>query len=337
LDRRSEDIFETHRVRILDDAARRYGVNRDDLEKKGSFESQVFEYQRDGQRYIMKLTHRLHRTPELVEGEVDWILHLDDCGVSVCRPVPSKAGKLIEVIDGSAVGQLGDDYFIVYAFEKAPGRGTTRTDWSDDMVTAWGRTLGRMHRATREYHPAREDIRRFRWDTDPGLNKFACLESQPKIIDKWREIIERLKSFPADDGGYGLIHSDLHHGNFFLSDGHLHVFDCDDCHYGWLGFDIMIPLFYVMRHADVNPNDTEYARRYLDRFLTGYRSETDVDGVWIRRIPDFMKLRELDLYTILIDEDFADGNDWCRRFMDDRRNRIENDVPVLDLNFSEFA
>lgn len=326
-----------YREDILDEAARRYGVKQDDFHKQGSFESQVFEFQRNGRGYILKLTHSLHRTPELVEGELDWVRHLEDYGVSVCRPVPSKAGKMIEVIDGASIAALGDDYFIAYVFEKAPGQITGRTDWSDEMITAWGRTLGRMHRATREYRPARESIRRFHWDDDPGLNRFDCLAPQPKILDRWQEIFGRLRSFPVDDDGYGLIHSDLHQGNFLLSDGVLHVFDCDDCHYGWLGFDIMIPLFYVMRDSEVNPDDIDYARRYLDRFLSGYRSETDIDGVWIRRIPDFMKLRELDLYTVLVAENAANVNGWCRRFMTGRRDRIENGVPVIDVDFSEFA
>ncbi len=337
MDKRSEDIFETHRESILVEAARRYGIGRNDLDKQGSFESYVFEFEREGKQYILKLTHSLHRTPELVEGEVDWVLYLADHGVSVCRPIPSSAGHMIEVIDGSSVVPLGDDYFIAYAFEKVPGRGTKREDWNDEIIAVWGRTLGRIHRATREYHPASEKFRRFHWDTDPGLNKFDCLAAQPKIIDRWQETFERLRSFPVDESGYGLIHSDLHHGNFLLSDGRLHVFDCDDCHYGWLGFDIMIPLFYVMRDAEVDPDDVEYARHYMDRFLSGYRSETDIDGVWIRRIPDFMKLRELDLYTTLIAEDAADINGWCRRFMVDRKDRIENGVPVIGLDFSDFG
>jgi len=326
-----------HREIILDEAARRFEIDRNTLVKQGSFESMVYEFQRNGEGYFLKLTHSLHRTPELVEGEIDWVRHLADSGVSVCQPAPSAAGRMVEVIDGQTVEPLGDDYFIAYVYEKAPGRSTGRDDWSDEMITEWGSTLGRMHRATKEYRPASEIIKRFHWHDDPGLNRFDCLASQPKVLDRWKETFERLKSFPVDESGYGLIHSDLHQGNFLFSDGRLHVFDCDDCHYGWFGFDIMIPLFYVMRNVDVNPDDVEFARRYMNRFLSGYRAETDIDGAWIRRIPDFMKLREMDLYTILVAEDAAEINGWCRRFMADRRNRIENGVPVLDLDFSEFG
>jgi Ser/Thr protein kinase RdoA (MazF antagonist) len=337
MDRRSETIFEKHENVILGEAARRYGTGRDDLKKHGSFESYVFEFQREGRSYILKLTHSLHRTPDLVEGEIEWVMHLAEWGVSVSRPIPSMEGNLIEVIDGAAVNPLGDDYFIAYVFEKAQGRRTTRGDWNEDMVRTWGKTLGRIHRATREYRPGRESIRRFHWDADPSLSNFNSLTSQPKILDKWQEINDRLRSFPRDDDAYGLIHSDLHHGNFLLSGSTLRVFDCDDCHYGWFGFDIMIPLFYVMRDADVDSDDAEYARRFLDRFLSGYTEETSIDGAWIRRMPDFMKLRELDLYATVIAEDAADVNEWCRRFFDNRRHRIENDIPVIDLDFSEFA
>lgn len=337
MDRRSEEVFEKLGGVILHEAARRYGIRPDDLVKHGSFESYVFEFQRHGRSYILKLTHSLHRTPELVEGEIEWVLHLAESGVSVCRPVPAMAGEMVEVIDGRAVEELRDDYFIAYAFEKSPGRATGRKDWDDEMIETWGQTLGRLHRATREYQPSREAIRRFHWDTDPCLSNLDYLASQPKVMNRWRETVARLKSFPTDQSGYGLIHSDLHHGNFLFSDGALHVFDCDDCHYGWFGFDIMIPLFYVMRDAEVDPEDIDYAWRFLDRFLSGYVSETSIDTVWIRRIPDFMKLREIDLYTTIVAEDAAEISGWCRRFMENRRYRIENDIPVIGLDLSEFA
>jgi Ser/Thr protein kinase RdoA (MazF antagonist) len=140
-----------------------------------------------------------------------------------------------------------------------------------------------------------------------------------------------------DRDSYGIIHSDMHNGNLFVHDGKITVLDFDDCHYNWFAFDIAIPLFYVMRNVNVSPDDTEYARHFMSCFMDGYMRENRVDSYWMKLIPEFMKLREMDLYIIIIRDDIADLNGWCRRFMENRRFRIENEIPVLDLDFAEFV
>ncbi len=337
MDKRSEDIFALHKEAILDEAAKRYGVTGGDLVKRGSFESQVFEFVRDGKAGILKLTHSLHRTPELVSGEVDWVVHLARYGVPVSNVIASANGRSIEVIDGDAVSSLGDDYFIAYAFEKAEGRHTHRADWNDDFIEIWGAVLGHLHRVTKGYRPARPEFRRFHWHEDPSLHLCQAVARQSRVVEKRRAILERLRSLPVDDDSYGLIHADLHHGNFLARDGAMRIFDFDDCHYGWFAFDISIPLFYVLRDKEVDPADTAFANRFLSSFLAGYRRENAQDDFWMNHIPDFLKLREMDLYNLIIADDAVDADDWCQRFMKDRRHRIEHDIPVTELDFSKLA
>ena len=338
MDGRSENIFHRHEAAILAEVARRYDTAPAGMIKHGSFESQVYEFRYREQDRILKLTHSIHRTPELVEAEVDWVTYLALHGVPVYRPTPSINNRLIEVIDGHTVGDLGDDFFIAYSFEKADGRLTRPNDWDEDLIVLWGRALGRMHRATKAYRPPHNGTRRFHWHDDPILARQGKLSTQPLVAAKWRESTVKLRSFPVDEDSYGLIHSDVHHGNFVVNDGGgICIFDFDDCHYGWFGFDISIPLFYALRDEAIDPNDAGYARRFMHRFMTGYSQENRLDAAWIKRIPDFMKFREIDLYSVIVVEGAEEINGWCRRYMKDRRHRIEHDIPVIDLDFSEFA
>ncbi len=71
--------------------------------------------------------------------------------------------------------------------------------------------------------------------------------------------------------------------------------------------------------------------------MEGYRRENEIDPIWVTRIPDLVKLREMDLYIVITREGIADANDWCRRFMKGRREKIEYNKPFLDLDFSEFC
>lgn len=332
MDIKSEQLFEKHRDDILEKAAGFYGVAKNRLAKLGSFESLVFEFEKGGKGFILKLTHSIHRSKEQVMGEIEWVNHLKNHGVNVCEVIPSNNGALIETIE------IEDSYFIVYVFEKAPGDHAQKGQWSDNLIAEWGRTLGRIHAATKIFTPSRESFRRIQWHEDDTLNaKKYIPPDQREVIDKIEAHKARLLELPMDNRSYGLIHSDLHNWNFYVHNGNLHIFDTDDCHYNWLAYDIAIPLYYALRTAEIGDDNIEYARYYFDLFMKGYRDKNQIEPVWITRIPDFMKLREMDLYIIIHKEDAADINDWCRRFMRGRREKIENDIPVIDLDFSEFC
>ncbi len=337
MDGRSEKLFETHKEAILAEAASRYDIDSSTLKRLGSFESVVYEYENGGRGCILKITHSLHRTPELVRGELDWTKYLIDNGVSVSRTVPSKSGNMTEVIDGKSITELEDDYFIIYALEKSPGRLTTPDDWSDEFINKWGRIVGRMNALAKTFVPTKPSWKRFEWHEDDSLRVDRHIpSSQPKVVEKCNSLIKRMLAWPTDHDSYGMIHSDMHHSNFVTNDGRITAFDFDDCHYGWFGFDIMIPLFYVMRDHRIDPDDTDFARRFFSEFITGYRQENIIDGMSIKRIPEFMKLRELDLYSVIYSEGIEEEEGWCKRFMENRRQRIENGIPVVDIDFSTF-
>jgi Ser/Thr protein kinase RdoA (MazF antagonist) len=134
-----------------------------------------------------------------------------------------------------------------------------------------------------------------------------------------------------------LIHQDAHGGNFFVDDaGRITLFDFDDCAYSWYANDIAIVLFYLITNrADA----TEVTRKFMPHFLRGYRRESRLDPIWLKEIPHFLKLREIDLYAVIhrsFDVDHLD-DPWCAKFMAGRRERIERDVPYGGFDFEAVA
>ncbi|MFZ5981909.1 MAG: phosphotransferase enzyme family protein [Candidatus Zixiibacteriota bacterium] len=331
LDRRSEQLFENHRDFILNEATAFYETTPDRLNRLGSFESIVYEFEKDRRRYILKITHSLHRSLELIQGELEWVRYLAEGGVGVSPVVLSKNGQLVERVD------VDDSYFLVYVFEKASGRLPSSDNWGAGLFEKWGQTLGRMHRRTKTFVPSHSACRRFHWHEDytMELEKFIPA-SQPLVLEKGKLLRQRLHNLPCDRDAYGLVHCDLHHGNFFVDDGRLTVFDFDDCQYHWFAFDIAIPLFYVLRDARVNPDDMAFASGFMTAFMTGYNQENHLDREWMERLPLFLKLRELELYCLLLDMEPGQMNDWCRRLLDHRRERIEREIPVIDMDFTNF-
>ena len=332
MDKKSVEIFEEQKEYILSEAAGQFGIKPADLEKLGSFESYVYEYVRDGRNYILKLTHSLHRNAEQIEGELEWINFLADNGVPVGRAFPAQSGRPLARID------LEDSYFLAYTFGKSEGAHVTREEWDDELFVKWGRLTGRMHVLAKKFSPSAPSRKRFEWHEDESLRAEKYLPAeQSKVIEKCHVFKSRLRRMDTDRETYGLIHSDLHHGNFFINNGDIIPFDFDDCHYNWFVHDLAIPLFYALRSSFVNGDRKDFARRFMSAFMAGYSDENYLDPKWLEQIPTFLKLREMDLYIIIHAEAAFDEDQWCRNFMKGRREKIENDVPLIDLDFSRFA
>jgi len=332
MDKRSEKIFEKEKERILNSAAAGFGVPVESLKRLGSFESFVYEFEVDGISFILKLTHDIHRKRNQIAAELDWVNYLDAHGLSICRAVVSEQDNLIEVID------LDGSCFFAYAFRKAEGKQSRPDDWTDDMISEWGRVTGRMHALSSKFEFRDKAYERPHW-YDEGyadIDEYIPPE-QTLALQNYKKLVERIRALPTDRKSYGLIHSDLHHGNFHINNGEILIFDTDDCHFGWYAFDLCIPLFYVLRDKDVDPDDREFARHFMRHFMTGYKRENRLEPFWIERIPDFLKLREYDIYTIILNNDLVDTSDWCRRFLENRTERMANDTPYIDIDFMEFV
>jgi len=334
----TEAAFERDSEFILAEAGRKYGVDPSGVKRLGSFESFVFEFGKGGQEYILRVTPGSHRPTAQIQGELEWVNYLAEGGVSVARAVQSPAGSLIEVVNLDGQAAADESFYTLVVFEKARGRRATKEDWNRQLFVNWGQTIGRMHALTKKFEPSDPAFRRPMWHDDVDLDAHKHLPaSQEVVLDKFDRLMERLRSLPTEPDSFGLVHEDMHHSNFFVDKGRITVFDFDDCRYHWFADDLVIPLFYAVRDAELGEESAAYARHFMSSLLEGYTQENSPDPAWFELMPDFLKLRELVLYTILHIENAFDLNGWCRRFSDGRRERIENDVPVIDMDFSQFA
>ena len=332
MDRQSELIFEKHTDFILGEATAFFGTSPDKLERLGSFESVVYEYEKDKKRYILKITHSLHRSTEEVQGELEWNRYLAEGGVEVSPAVRSQYGRLVERVE------VEDSYFLVYVFEKARGNPPEIDNGDLGLFETWGRTLGQMHRRTKTFEPSRNIYRRKHWHEEMTMNLERYIpDSLPLVREKCGAVKKRLQELTQDNNEYGLVHGDLHHGNFFVNNGHLTVFDFDDCLYHWFAYDIGIPLFYLLQDARIKRDDTEYALKFMTAFTDGYKRENRLEREWLELLPLFMKVREMELYFILLELDPGEWNGWCRRYMVGRQESIEQGKPIVEIDFTRFA
>ncbi|HUU46058.1 MAG TPA: phosphotransferase [Acidobacteriota bacterium] len=319
---------------IQREAALRFGLESDNITLLDGFENFICECSRNGTPYILRISHTARRSVNGTIAELDWIDYLASHRVPVCVPRRSTAGSLVEVIDGDDCG------FIVVAFEKARGGLVRRDDQTPAMAVNRGRLLGRMHALTRSYEPSQGHPRRHHWyDDDDFVNYADYLRPDDTVVrERLADLIAQLRSIPVHNGNYGLIHMDAHTGNIFFDGDAPTLFDFDDCAYDFFTSDIAISLFYRILFPPPEYEPRAYAAEFLRHFLAGYQEENELDSGWSELMPLILKRREIILYVAIHrGMDMENLDEWCTRYMDGRRERIEDHVPYCDIDFAACA
>jgi Ser/Thr protein kinase RdoA (MazF antagonist) len=318
----------------LDALSRGWGVAGTTLETLGDFENFVYACEIDGRPGILRITHGSHRSSEAVSAELEWIEHLAKAGIGAARPIASRSGNWIETLEADD-GQP----FTAAAFERAPGRPPVPDDWNSDFYREWGRTLARMHAATRDYRYGFADAPgriRHRWDENRYLTQaldFVSAGDDVSLVrDRLSEIQERLKGFPSGRADIGLIHEDLHASNFHLHEGKLVVFDFDDACYHWWVDDLAMVLYYALWGPAAADDRDAFARDFLADLVAGYREILPIEDEALARIPVFLKLRELMLFIVCQAKwEPETRNDGEGVFIDRYRKRIRAGTPYVNL------
>jgi len=315
------------------EAMKRYGIQDDQIRLLDGFESYMYEFKRDGKEYILRIGHSLRRSVEHIHGEVDWINYLASGGASVSKAVVSENGNLVERISDAKSG-----HFLTTAFVRAAGSPPGDEQWNDALFERWGQLIGRIHALSKVYSPAIPAWKRPEWDDKEMLDMESWLPAaEDSVLAKFRDLYVILKDLPQSNDAYGLIHQDAHAGNFFVDkSGRITLFDFDDCCCSWYINDIAIVLFYA---ANGQEDPRSFTKGFMKRFIHGYVRENDIDLEWLQQIPQFLKLREIDLYAIIHRSFDVDNikDRWVASYMKDRKKKILGDQPFIDFDWGTLS
>jgi Ser/Thr protein kinase RdoA (MazF antagonist) len=319
---------------ILHETMQQYAIESGAIRLLDGFESFIYEFDRGSDAYILRIGHSLRRNAALIHGEVEWINYLASGGASVANAILSEGNQLVESFDDHHGGQ-----FLATAFMKAPGKPVWKSGgWTPELFVTYGRLLGRIHTLTKQYTPSNTAWKRPEWDDPINLDGDRHMPaSETCVREKFHDVMAYLQELPKDDESYGLIHQDAHAGNFFVDEaGQITLFDFDDCVYSWFIYDIAMALFYTANDVD---EKAAFTQNFMSHFLRGYAQENRLDPKWLKEIPYFLKFREIDLYAIIhrsFDVEHLD-DPWCARYMKNRKERIEQDVPFIDFDFESLT
>jgi len=310
-----ETVPKTH----LKEIGVRYGVTLEELTFVGGFENSVYSFSMKDQELFLRIGSLKHMTLELVQAEIEWVRYLVEKGVPAVRPTPSVADEYVECVE------LGEVSYNVVAFEKAKGEhiknGREPLTWNREMIRDWGRVIGRMHSVTKDFVP--KSSRRYEYN--PGLDSFLYKNESKKIREYIDSLWIQLGELPKTRDSYGLVHSDIHTGNFFVRNNKISaILDFDRSCYKWFISELAVALYYPIYLTELrNHKDKQkkFVRDFLSLFMEGYESENILDSKWLEHLDFFMRVREVILLM------YSPHDDWRKPL----RPRISGKEPYLDV------
>ncbi|MFE4524669.1 phosphotransferase enzyme family protein [Cytobacillus firmus] len=307
-----------------------FSLNIVNYKKLGDFENYVYQASKDGEELILRITHSTHRKLEELLSEVDWMSYLRTEGVKVPKVVSSKNGNMIEALEAG-------DGTVFYAglFSKAMGKpiSVRAPEFNKELFHAWGRAVGKMHAATKSYVPSADIVPRMQWDEEELLTVEKYIPEEDQLIVKnTKDLLNLLQTLPKHINNYGLIHTDIHSGNFFYDGKDIQVFDFDDCCYHWFGSDIAIPLYYSLlyKFKEADPAEVNiFGKVFLNSFLDGYQLENEIPCDLENHLPLFLRLRDITLYSVLHKKIAPEERDHqLLVMMKSIKDRIERNAPI---------
>ncbi|MBN1329844.1 MAG: phosphotransferase [Candidatus Heimdallarchaeota archaeon] len=316
---------------ILEQAIMKFSLSNEKTLKLNSFESFIFTSELNEKPCILRITHSSHRTVNEILGEIDWINYLAENGASVCKAYPSVSGQFVEKIE--LVGN--SSYFCVSVFEKAEGvfLSQNRHLITDELIEEWGRVVGELHRLTKTYPEPSKEIRRNDWANFIPLIE-SYLENEPIILEKAKQLTNKLMKLPKNRDCFGLIHYDLHHANFLVDNGKIRLFDFDDSEYGWFIADLSVIVFTALwANFHAEQSKEEFVQIFIRKFMVGYRKENSLEEWWLTQLADFVHYRFILLYAVLLKEYQLNPVEWIKKLLDSWKPLIESDKPYVNLDF----
>ncbi len=253
----------------------------------------------NGVPVIIRISDGAARSRGELLGELRWLDHLIRHGCTVTTPIPSRNGELLETIESEG------SKMYVCCFQRFGGRElnpATDAEWNDKLFLTLGREIGRIHRASDELQlPADQD--RLPWYESKLTQISSPLPEgfNSRVVKEMQDFLNELRGRPTPPRRYGLVHRDLHSGNFLFEHGKVEIIDFDLGCYGWRTMDFAVLLFSHYYYPSLRvPRANELAGHVLETIVRGYREEYSMDREQLETVGDMILLHTILNYFVMV-------------------------------------
>lgn len=296
----------------------------------GGYQNTIYEFEKGETTYIMRVSNAERRTKKQIEDEVQWLLFLKENDIQVAAPIRNVHKSYVK----------GSQKNHVIAFQKAKGKQVdvyNMSVWNETLFEKWGRLIGKLHRLSSKKPLALANRPAWTNDNPDLLGLGKSLESKEMSV-VYKRLLGKLQVFEKKETTFGLIHNDLHQGNFFYDGEDITVFDFDDCAYHWYAYDIAVSFYHAYwQGTSANPDAVGFGEVFMRAFMAGYKKEHRVDKDIPLQIPIFLKIRELFLYALFMEKwNLNTLEEWQEYTIHQLRESILKETPHSDIDFLQF-
>jgi Ser/Thr protein kinase RdoA (MazF antagonist) len=247
-------------------------------------------------KYLLKLHREIYHSKQSLLEEHKWLLSLSNATtISVPKPVMAlNKHSLIDIPNNIAPNFIYGDIF-----EWVEGRFIWKSIHVDHLKKLGG-LMGELQKQGKKL----KIHHRHYWHTE-GLvgttnaklgNVDELLdiskEDQKKISHARKVIYQKLHHFEkANPDKIGLIHADLHFGNFLIQKENVGVIDFDDCGTGFYGYDLIVPIFMLEYLMETQKNKNLPALK--EALYAGYSKFMPLTQRDLEMVPYFLSARKL--------------------------------------------
>ncbi|MBN1427014.1 MAG: phosphotransferase [Anaerolineae bacterium] len=266
----------------------------------------IYPFRKHEEVCLLRFCPTSEKQKENIIAELDFIGYLRGRHYQALEPVPSKTGE--ELIEQAT--PWGAYYASV--FKRVSGRQIGESTFDNDIVFAFGASLGHLHSLSSEYiNPktkrwAHTDVLTWIEDT------LRTVSAEELAFSELNLLRDYFSTLPKNHTNYGLVHYDFELDNVFYDPEtkSCSVIDFDDAMYHWYIMDIDQALNSLETEVDWTEGEFQIKKT---TFLEGYRSHFDIDDDLLVTLPTFRRFANLYGYARIarsIQEKWKNEPEW---------------------------
>lgn len=234
------------------------------------------------------------RSKSEIEAEISWLIYLKENQIAVVELIQSNSKNYFEIID------YQDNYSTAVCFKRIIGDKISKPHWNDKHFQRLGKLTGLLHRVGKKYVP-KDNLKYEEWDTIHEFESYKYLpQDKRELPELHHKIVNQINQYPKSKENYGLIHYDIHHGNYMLNrqNSELILLDFEVSCKSWFINDISTVLYYA-NHFPKKIGNEEFESHFMSQFWKGYEQEHEIREEEKEWMPKFLLYRDLMVYGFI--------------------------------------
>ncbi len=290
----------------------------------------IYPFCQNGNICFLRLAPLEEKVEKNIFGELEFIDYLLAHDYPALKPLQTKSGEICLKLNT----KWGKYY--AAAFQGVRGIQIESTDMSMEIMHEYGKTLGRLHSLSSQFHPhiRKQTYTEALKQTESILYEYAA---PGYMLSELETVKSELNKLPLNSDNYGLVHYDFEPDNVFYDaeTNICSVIDFDDGMYHWYALDIE-QVFDSLAES----LDGEALQAAKNEFICGYRKERPYTKEMQDMLPIMRRFINLYGYARLIRavaEKFTDEPQWLTALREKLKSSIqekEKSVRGVHTDFS---